>query len=296
MKKLLSIAAWKRLARRAMRSCGIVPPAPRAEAPFPNAELLRAEDIALLNPDDRRRVALTIAAGVEFIVPTRNLDAILPGASTAEVRMLPRLIRNHPWAMPEHELLTLGAITRMIGPRHVVELGTFQGGSTLVMAANMADGGRIVTVDLDPSQRERHEHGLGTGLQEFDLGGLFRGTRYESMIEQRFSNTLDLHAEDLVGQADLVFIDADHSYAFVTRDTAKAMTFVRPGGWVLWHDYTWTAEDSACAGVTRAVDEFFRRRGGCFQIAGTRFAIHRVPPAPAEGPERNAECDRVASR
>lgn len=278
MNPLLSIAAWKRLARRVLRSGRADEPAPRAEAPFPGAELLQVEDISRLNQDQRRRVALTIAAGVEFIVPTRPLEEILPGASAAEVRMLPRLIRNHLWAMPEHELLTLGAITRMINPRHVVEFGTFQGGSTLVMAANMADDGRVVTIDVDPAQRALHEHGLGTGLDEFDLGVLFRGTRYESRIEQRYSNTLDRHHADLVGQADLVFIDADHSYAFVTRDTAKALTFVRPGGWLVWHDYTWTPENSACAGVTKAVNEFFRQHGECFQIAGTRFAVHRVPP------------------
>lgn len=274
MKKLLSPAAWKRVARRLLQSAGGVPHERLSH--FDGAESIQAEDITALNADERWRAARTIAADIKFILPTRPLEDILPGADLAEVRMLPRLIRNHLWAMPEHELLTLGAITKMVHPRRIVEFGTFQGGSTLVMAANLDGGARIVTIDLDPSQRKTHEHGLGTGLLDFEVGCLFRGTRYEQMIEQRYSNTLHVDADDLVGGADLVFIDADHTYPFAKRDTAKALTFVRPGGWLLWHDYTWEPENSECAGVTKAVNEFFLQHGECFHIAKTRFAIHRV--------------------
>lgn len=230
----------------------------------------RIHDLAP-RPDD------ATAAGIEFLLPTVPLDDVLPAASLAEVVMLPRLIRSHEWAMPEHELLTLGAIARMIAPRLVVEFGTFLGGSTLSIAANMP-GGRVVTVDIDPSVRRTHEHGLGTGLPDFDVGCLFRGTRFASMIDQRFANTLTFDTGDLVGRADLVFVDADHTYEFTRRDTAMALTLVRPGGWILWHDYTWEPQHSECAGVTRAVNEFFERHGGCHHIAGTRFAIHQVPP------------------
>lgn len=222
------------------------------------------------------RAADALARGIEFLLPTVPLDHVLPGANLAEVVMLPRLIRSHVWAMPEHELLTLGAIARMTAPRCVVEFGTFRGGSTLAIAANMP-GGRVVTVDIEPGQRQTHEHGLGTGLPEFEVGCLFQGTRYAPMIEQRFANTLTFEAGDLVGRADLVFVDADHTYEFTRRDTATALRLVRPGGWILWHDYTWEPQHSECAGVTRAVNEFFERHGGCFHLAGTRFAIHRVP-------------------
>jgi predicted O-methyltransferase YrrM len=277
IKKLLSPAAWKRIARRLRQSAGVAPRQRRCHSGV--ADSISAEDLTTLNADERWLAARTIAADIEFILPTRALKDILPGADLAEVRLLPRIIRSHLWAMPEHELLTLGAIIRMVHPQRVVEFGTFQGGSTLVMAANMECGGRVVTIDLDPSQRETHEHGLGTGLLDFDVGCLFRGTRYAPMIEQRFSNTLHVDAHDLVGSADLVFIDADHTYPFVKRDTAKALTFVRPGGWLLWHDYTWERENSECAGVTKAVNEFFLQHGECFHIAGTRFAIHRVASA-----------------
>jgi predicted O-methyltransferase YrrM len=286
--KLFTAASWTRAVRRLLRSrAGSSSQWTSTHAIGPDA--IRAEDLATLHPDERLRAALAVADGIEFILPTRELDDILPGADLAEVRMLPRLMRTHLWAMPEHELLALGAITRMVNPRFVIEFGTFQGGSTLVMAANMDSGGHIATIDLDPAQRKTHEHGLGTGLQEFSLGCLFHGTRYEPMIEQRCSNTLNFEADDLIGRADMVFIDADHTYPFVKQDTAKALTFVRPGGWILWHDYTWEPENSECAGVTRAVNEFLLQHGDCFHIARTRFAIHHVAPDAALRPDRGME-------
>ncbi|MFM8892166.1 MAG: class I SAM-dependent methyltransferase, partial [Planctomycetia bacterium] len=80
----------------------------------------------------------------------------------------------------------------------------------------------------------------------------------------------------LAGSADLVLVDADHTYPFVKRDTALALAFVRPGGWLVWHDYTWEPAHSECAGVTKAVNEFHQQHGGCVHIAATRFAIHHV--------------------
>lgn len=295
MNNLLTLAAWKRAGRKLLRVAGLAPAPPSCH--FPGADSIRAEEIGRLNVEERCRAARSIAATVTFLLPTRTLEEVLPGADRVEVCMLPRLIRSHLWAMPEHEVLTLGAITRMINPRRVVEFGTFQGGSTLAMAANMADGGRIVTIDVNPVQRQTHEHGLGTGLMDFDLGCLFRGTRFERMIEQRFIDTISADDDDLVGGADLVFVDADHTYPFVKRDTAFALAFVRPGGWLVWHDYTWEPEHSECAGVTKAVNEFFQQHGECFHIANTRFAIHRVASTRATPSDRvgQANCRPAAS-
>lgn len=214
------------------------------------------------------------ASDVPFLVPSAKLDEIFESADHAEVTMLPRLIRTHKWAMPEHELLTLGALAKILQPKLVVEFGTFMGGSTLSLAANMPSDGKIVTIDLDPNARDTHVHGMGVGLSQFDVGCLFRGTRYESMIEQRFANTVQFQDRDLLAAADLVFVDADHTYEFAKRDTQTAMTFVKNSGTILWHDYTWEPANPECVGVTRTVNEFWEEFGSCSQIAGTRFALY----------------------
>ncbi|XZE19805.1 O-methyltransferase [Pirellulaceae bacterium SH449] len=210
---------------------------------------------------------------VPFLVPSATFEEIFPGGDHAEVTMLPRLIRSHKWAMPEHELLTLGALTKVLQPKMVVEFGTFMGGSTLSMVANMPAEGRIITIDLDPRARKTHVHGMGVGLSEFDVGCLFRGTRYEDRIEQRFANLVQFEDDGLTGKADFVFVDADHTYEFVKRDTQRALRFLKPGGSILWHDYTWEPKNSECVGVTKAVNEFWEEHGSCSQIAGTRFVV-----------------------
>lgn len=227
------------------------------------------------------RESIPIAAGnravtgnVAFDLQRASLAELFERGDQTETTMLPRLIRSHEWAMPEHELLTLGALARQLCPSLVVEFGTFMGGSTLAMASNLPTESRIVTVDLEPEQRPEHEHGMGVGLLEFEVGCLFRGTRYESMIEQRFANTIEFSDEDLVGKADLVFVDADHTYEFAKRDTETALRLVKPGGAILWHDYSWAPENPECVGVTKTVNEFRDTHGGCRQIEGTRFAIY----------------------
>ena len=112
-------------------------------------------------------------------------------------------------------------------------------------------------------------------MSDFDVGCLFRGTRYEKQIEQRFANSVEFMDDDLVGKADLILVDADHTYEFARRDTEKAMQFLKPGGTIVWHDYTWEPQNSECAGVTRTVNEFWERHGNCARIAGTRFAIYQ---------------------
>ncbi len=252
------VAKWKRSIAKRLSRTQISPPEQAANS----------EAIPIANGNK------TIVGAVPFDLPAVSLGQLFERGDQIETTMLPRLIRSHEWAMPEHELLTLGALAKQLSPKLVVEFGTFMGGSTLAMASNLPPDSRIVTVDLEPEQRPEHEHGMGIGLLEFEVGCLFRGTRYESKIEQRFANTVEFSDEDLIGKADLVFVDADHTYEFAKRDTETALRLVKPGGAILWHDYSWAPENPECVGVTKTVNEFRDKHGGCRQIEGTRFAIY----------------------
>ena len=274
MAKLLSSKAWKRRIARwtgaASETQATAAPTTRSAAPT-KPETKSAGKA----PNPKLLAARAAAEGIQFLVPENTLDGVLPGAEFAEVVMLPRLIRSHKWAMPEHELLVLGAIAKQVKPKLVVEFGTFRGGSTLVMASNAPNDARVITIDLDPTLRKTHEHGTGVGLSDFDVGCLFRGTQFEHKIEQRFANSVEFMDDDLVGKADLILVDADHTYEFARRDTEKAMQFLKPGGTIVWHDYTWEPQNSECAGVTRTVNEFWQQHGRCARIAGTRFALYQ---------------------
>jgi len=275
MAKLLSSKVWKRRIAR-WTGADSSKQASAVQTVQTKTPAVRNETKSTAKPLSPKLLAARAAAeGIQFLLPENALEGVLPGAEFAEVVMLPRLIRSHKWAMPEHELLVLGAIAKQLKPKLVVEFGTFRGGSTLVMASNSAIDARVITIDLDPTLRKTHEHGTGVGLSDFDVGCLFRGTHYERQIEQRFANSVEFMDNDLIGQADLILVDADHTYEFARRDTEKAMQLLKPGGTIVWHDYTWEPQNSECAGVTRTVNEFWQANGRCARIAGTRFAIYQ---------------------
>ena len=68
---------------------------------------------------------------------------------------------------------------------------------------------------------------------------------------------------------DLIFIDADHTYNAVVNDSNKAMEMLRPGGVLVWHDYT------VVGGTKRACNEFISQHPGqrFVQVADTTFLM-----------------------
>jgi hypothetical protein len=63
---------------------------------------------------------------------------------------------------------------------------------------------------------------------------------------------------------DMVYIDGDHSYSGVKADLNASLSKVRPGGWIMGHDYEMNmmkARTRYDFGVKQAVDEFCAQTG-----------------------------------
>lgn len=208
---------------------------------------------------------------VEFRVPERSIDQLVPGASKIPVQLFGSQVRTHPWQMPVDELAVLAVICRDLAPRTVFEIGTFTGGSTLAMAANTPDETRILTLDLDPRTTMTAEQRAGS--PDYSAGSLFAGTRYQKRIRQLIGDSQTFDFRAYYDTAELVFIDAVHTYDHVARDTTNALRILQSGGTIVWHDYRWNDDAPECAGVTECVNELADSGVECFQIIGTRFAI-----------------------
>jgi caffeoyl-CoA O-methyltransferase len=86
-------------------------------------------------------------------------------------------------------------LVRLTGARLVLELGTFTGYSSICMASALAEGGRIVTCDVDERAVEiARRYATEAGVVD--------------RIEYRVGPALDT-VRELDGPFDLVFIDAD---------------------------------------------------------------------------------------
>ena len=86
-----------------------------------------------------------------------------------------------------------------LGARNILEIGTLGGYSTIWLARGLVDGGRVVTLELDPGHAE-------VARKNFENAGL------TDKIEVRVGDALDCLAQlqaEGAGPFDLVFIDAD---------------------------------------------------------------------------------------
>jgi predicted O-methyltransferase YrrM len=127
----------------------------------------------------------------DLLIPS---DAILDAATKA---IDAAGIANVSVAPHEGKLLWL--LARMQGARNILEIGTLGGYSTIWMARAMAPGGRIITLEFNPTHAAiARENIARAGLAE--------------MVEVRVGPALEslpVVAAEGRGPFDLIFIDAD---------------------------------------------------------------------------------------
>ena len=107
----------------------------------------------------------------------------------------------------------LHLLVRMTGARCLLEIGTLGGYSTIWMARGLPEGGRIVTVEVDPRTAE-------VARANFERAGV------ADRIDLRVGAALDVLPR-LEGPFDLVFIDADKVNN--GRYAEWALRLARPG-------------------------------------------------------------------
>lgn len=122
------------------------------------------------------------------------------------------------------QLLTF--LTRLIGARQAVEVGTFTGYSSLCIARGLPPDGKLVCCDIS-------EKWTSIGRRAWQRAGL------ASRIELRLGRGLDVLRElPREPQLDLVFIDADKvGYVSYWNELVPR---VRPGGLLLADNVLWS--------------------------------------------------------
>lgn len=124
-------------------------------------------------------------------------------------------------------LLNRGTLTR------VLEIGTHHGGTAAFWCAL---GASTLSIDLPGGQfgglSEEDSLRRNMHLAEKYLD-LFHGVLGDSHSAEMEAEVLDFIRDE---KADLLFIDADHTYEGVKQDYEMYHRFVRPGGVILFHD------------------------------------------------------------
>jgi predicted O-methyltransferase YrrM len=139
--------------------------------------------------------------------------------------------------------------------QRVLEIGSYVGASSCYLAAALAmHDGHLYCVDTWAN--ETMPDGERNTFDEFTANT--RGVA--STITTIRKRSDEIAATDFPLPFDLVFIDADHSYAAVKGDFAKVRDWVRDGRTVAFHDTTYFE------GVSRVLGEILAT--GQWQLAG----------------------------
>jgi predicted O-methyltransferase YrrM len=101
-----------------------------------------------------------------------------------------------------------------------VEIGRFNGGSTVLLAAAVGRNGKLISIDIDP-QDDPTLSKILTRVNLRERVELIVGDANQIQAGQKF---------------DFVFIDGDHSYAGAKRDHNRWGSMTRPGGLIIHHD------------------------------------------------------------
>lgn len=224
--------------------------------------------------DVARRFGDSHGARERAELPTVAAESVAPDDVPIAVRALAATDGN----VTERELVILDRIVRSAQPARVFEFGTFDGRTTLNVAANLPPGGRVLTLDLPQAERASTAAPLDPHelvyVDKSESGLRYRGSGLEPAIEQLYGDSGAFDFAPYEGTIDLVFVDASHAYEYVVNDSLHALRLLGPrGGIVLWHDYgRWD-------GVTRALNDLRRvdaRFGALVQVEGTTLALLRV--------------------
>ena len=162
------------------------------------------------------------------------------------------------------ELWYLCTIARALQPSCVFEFGTFDGFTTVHLAANTPESCWVITMDKQAG--EYRFRWLRRFTHSIEVGGRFRRHPLGARITLITADSTAFDFSVYRSSVGLVFIDADHGYEPTKKDTENALMMLKPGGVIVWHD-------CFSPGVSRFLREFSAAHRVA-RIAGTTLVCY----------------------
>ncbi len=166
------------------------------------------------------------------------------------------------------EILLLCWLVQHRQPRFILEIGTFQGITTLNLALNAPSGTKVITVDLPATNNSPRFYQTDPELSlQRPRPYLWQDYGVENRIIQIYCDSGELTFHQFHQKMDMIIIDGSHSYDNVRSDTELAFEILSPRGMILWHDYDPMSRD-----VYKYLNELATTK--CLKnILGTRFVL-----------------------
>lgn len=164
------------------------------------------------------------------------------------------------WMSPDQARALYDAAAACSAGAQIVEIGSFRGRSTIVLASAAAPGVDVVAIDPHAGNDRGPDEIDGFVDEAAEDHDVFKANLAAAGVADRVRHVRamsDAAHADVTGDIDVLYIDGAHRYAPARQDIDEWGRRVRPGGAMLIHD------SFSSVGVTLAiVRELF---------AGTRF-------------------------
>ncbi len=198
----------------------------------------------------------------------------LPGSPEDRGRRRDRLIYLHHHAHGWFHLVEMDLLDAMVrasarNGTHAVEIGSYQGRSTAVIAAAHDDVGvdsLVIAVDPNALSRQQADMVAANVASVADRRRLVQIQRPAASVSSLFANAI----------AHVGFIDGSHLYEDVRLDFELCDRLLVPGGVLVFHDVYPAAHlgyDSPRPGPGRVVSEIVLPTGRYRPIAGAHLAL-----------------------
>ena len=155
----------------------------------------------------------------------------------------------------------LSMFSKMLAPKHILEVGTYMGYSALCLAEGLTENGKIITLDMQPTTHEiAKEFWAKSDLNDKIDGRLGDATQIIPTLEETF---------------DLVFIDADKPNYKNYYDLVFPK--VRVGGLIIADNVLWSGKILDVAAnddeSTIALDEYNKKINADARVSNILFAV-----------------------
>lgn len=234
--------------------------------------------------DTQGQLVCTVEGVAREIVAAEARSQDLPGAAQLfKVSTVPRFTRD--WAVATREVLDKIASGSLPLPAtgDVLEVGCFEGRTTLSLAATF--GGDVAIICVDP-----WIDGMYSAYIDIDFSGQYGrflantcGVRHRLRLNRGTSDVMLPSLAASGTKLRFAFIDGDHSADAVYRDATNTWPMLEPGACMLFDDYLWKNEDKSLPAHQRpknGVDAWLAEHGPAGDVlvvaSGYQLLVRKV--------------------
>ena len=173
----------------------------------------------------------------------------------------------------------IGTVVRNTNPAVCLDIGTEEGRSAALISVN-APQSHIYTINIHPDELTSGQGGIYvTSAPSLEQIGWYYRSRNLTNITQIISDTAKWVPN--IGIIDFAFIDGCHDRDFVYNDTIKVLANVKPGSFILWHDFNPELRNklpwiyTVCQGVD-LLRKHGKINGNIFHVKNSWIGIYRM--------------------